>query len=161
MTSIFTRLRSFFQDADRYSGVNELYRLEGEPVRQIDLIEEAIVSNFSHEIEWKMGYFVERMQEETQLRSIVTYMLVFKDLVSIGPEHAATVFLSYKLRLEHSEVLRFFNSYLTKVAFNRELYSDCLQAYNNLHPQISCIRAYKALNLLEEVFHMVGLVRTL
>lgn len=47
MTSLFTRLRSFFQDSDRYSGVNELYRLEAEHSRQIDLIEEAIVSNFT------------------------------------------------------------------------------------------------------------------
>jgi hypothetical protein len=39
MTSLFTRLRSFFQDTDRYSGINELYRLESEPTRQVDLIE--------------------------------------------------------------------------------------------------------------------------
>jgi len=122
MTSLFTRLRSFFQDSDRYSGVSELYRLEAEPTRQIELIEEAIMSNFTQELEWKIGYFVERLQQETQLRNVITYMLVLKDLVSIGPEAAATIFLSYKLRLDSSEVLRFFNSYLAKIAFNRELY---------------------------------------
>ena len=49
-------------------------------------------------------------------------MLVFKDLVSIGPQAAATIFLDQKLRLDCSEVLRFFSSYLTKVAYNRDLY---------------------------------------
>jgi hypothetical protein len=104
---------------------------------------------------------MERLQQENQLRNVITYMLVFKDLVSIGPEAAANIFLNYKLRLESSEVLKFFTSYLTKVAFNRELYGECLQTYNNLQPQISCLRAYKALNLLEEVFNIVEVVLSL
>lgn len=108
-----------------------------------------------------MGYFADRLQQESQLRNIITYMLVFKDLVSIGPQAAADIFLRYKLQLNCSEVLRLFSSYLTKTAFNRELYSECLQAYNNLQPQGSCLMAYKALNLLEELFNIIGLVLSL
>jgi hypothetical protein len=49
MTSIFTRLRSFFSESDKLSGVNELYRLESDPVRQIDRIEECIIANFGND----------------------------------------------------------------------------------------------------------------
>jgi hypothetical protein len=112
---------------------------------------------------------------------LITYLLIFKDLVSIGPEKASHVFLGYKLRFDSSTILRLFYSYMMKVAFSKELFAECVYTYNTRRIALGALgkdgkeilednngnssvvlpslaKAYKALNLMMEVFGIIDLI---
>ena len=58
-----------------------------------------------------------KLQTETSLRGIITHLLLFKDLICIGPKRISEVFLNYKLKFEDNPILAKFYSYVAKIAY--------------------------------------------
>lgn len=63
-----------------------------------------------------------KLQAETSLRGIITYLLLFKDLICIGPKRISEQFLNYKLKFEDNPILSKFYSYVVKIAYTHDIY---------------------------------------
>lgn len=99
-----------------------------------------------------------KLQAETSLRGIITYLLLFKDLICIGPQRIAEQFLNFKLKFEDNLILSKFYSYIVKIAYTHEIYIETLQIYNNnksIFSSITTLKGYKALNYLMEIFSTI------
>ena len=99
-----------------------------------------------------------KLKSETSLRGIITYLLLFKDMICIGPKRIADEFMNYKLKFQDNSILSKFYSYITKLAYTHEIYIETLQIYNNnknIFSQITTLKGYKTLNYLMEIFSTI------